>query len=651
MPDTSRLVKMRVSNLGCIGPEGCEIALDSVLCLVGANNCGKSTFLRAYELALGTAPFNPSNDHCCRAGEEPATVEIWVHIPEGMANIAEKWKERDGDLLLVRSRWQWSKETSWIRTRTTWNPETGEYSTEDKASGLDTVFSSRLPIPFRIGSLEDPDAEHKKLLTLVLQPIADKLQKQMADADSDLRKTIATVGRIARAPVEEESQRLDGLKTDLNRSHNAIFPDLKMDFDIGIGEVEINPLQMLLKNSCLTFTDWLDEVSWNQQGTGSQRALFWTMLQVRSRLKTIADITEQNRKAIGEVQKSIKKLQGEAEKDKKEDTKQEKLAKIVELEEQVAALSQARPEELLQQQSQELSLPGYMLLIDEPEVALHPNAIRAASRYLYSLTDDRTWQVILATHSPLFIDPLHDHTTIVRLARSEANPTPRTYRSDSVKFSDDDKENLKMLNRFDQGLAEMFFGQLPVLVEGDTEYAAFELLMNEYPDEFPLSRKPVLIRARGKHTMLLVMQILSEFRVPFAVLHDADAPLRKDGKPNGSWTANRQIHEAIVRIREQGVRVVHRISIPGFEYVHLPLQHSENGELIETSSTDKPWRTVQAIRQDTQVVASILALLIDLTSAESSETPFDGDFEMTLLNKVQLWAKEHCPKDTRFGCQ
>jgi hypothetical protein len=151
--------------------------------------------------------------------------------------------------------------------------------------------------------------------------------------------------------------------------------------------------------------------------------------------------------------------------------------------------------------------------------------------------------------------------------------------------------------------------------------------------------------------MLLVMQILSEFRVPFAVLHDADTPLRRDGKPNGSWTANRQINNAIMRIRERGVRVVHRISIPGFEYMHLPLQHSENGELIETSSTDKPWRTVHAIRQDMQVAASILAVLTDLTSTDSNETPFDGDFEKTLMSKVQSWAKEHCPKDIRFGCQ
>jgi hypothetical protein len=195
----------------------------------------------------------------------------------------------------------------------------------------------------------------------------------------------------------------------------------------------------------------------------------------------------------------------------------------------------------------------------------------------------------------------------------------------------------------------MFFGQLPVLIEGDTEYAAFELLMNKYPDQFPISRKPVLVRARGKHTMLLIMRILSEFRISFAVLHDADTPLHRNGSRSGSWTANTEIYDAIRAIRVQGVRVVHRISVPGFEYAHLPLQYDKNGELLEISSKDKPWRTVKAIQQDQKAEASILAALTDLTSSESEESLYGDDFEKTLLHEVQKWASEHCPKDPRFA--
>ncbi len=649
MPETSRLVKIRLRNIGCIGPEGCEVFLDSILCLVGGNNTGKSTFLRAYELAVGTAKFSLENDLCRRCGGAPAAVEIWVHIPEGTANIAEKWKVSDGDLRLVRSKWEWSKETNWEKVRTTWDPEAEDYSPDDKASGLDTVFSSRLPVPFRIGSLEDPEDEHRKLLTIVLQPIADQIQKKMADDSSELRLAISRVGELARSPVDQERERLDALKVDLNRSHNAIFPDLTMDFDIGIGEVEINPLQMLLKNSKLKFTDWLDEVSWVQQGTGSQRALFWTMLQVRSRLKALSDIVEQNQKTILEHQKHIKKLQGEAEKVKKQETKEAKYAEIRETEEKVRLLSEQRPEEQLTQKTNEFSLPGYMLLIDEPEIALHPNAIRAASRYLYGLAEDRSWQVMLATHSPLFIDPLHDHTTVVRLARNEANPTPKTYRSDSANFSSDEKENLKILNRFDQALAEMFFGQLPLLVEGDTEYAAFEALINKYREQFPVGKKPLLVRARGKHIMLLVMRILKEFAVPYAVFHDADMPFRRDGTRNGAWSANKEIQAAAQASRDQGARVVHRVSLPAFEYVHLPLAVDENGTLVETNPKDKPWRIIEAMRQDQKVEESILAVLRDLTSPGSEQSPFGDDLEKYLTEEVKKWAEEHCPKDPRFG--
>lgn len=651
MSDTSRLVKMKIVNLGCIGPEGCEIALDSVLCLVGANNAGKSTILRAYELALGTKDFDKEHDPCARADGSPTTVEIWVHIPEGTANVGEKWKEIDGNLRLVRSKWEWNEDNNWGKTRTTWNPETGDYSEDDKASGLDNVFNSRLPKPFRIGSLEDPVAEHKKLLTLVLQPIADKLDREIANEGSELRKTISEIEKLARAPVDEERDRLENLKSDLNRSHNAIFPDLTMDFDIGIGKFEINPLKNLLENSKLKFKDWEDEVSWAQQGTGSQRALFWTMLQVRSRLSTFDELAKQNKKSIADLEKRKKKLQGEAEKVKKAETKQSKLKEMEEIDTQIATLTTTTTEELLSQQSQELSLPGYMLLIDEPEVGLHPNAIRAASRYLYTLTDDRAWQVMLATHSPVFIDPLHDHTTIVRLERSQANPTPRTYRSSSMAFSSEEKENLKILNRFDQGLAEMFFGQFPVLIEGDTEYAAFELLMNKYPKKFPASRRPVLVRARGKHTMLLVMRILNEFCVSFAVLHDADTPFRKDGKHNGSWEANKKIYAEIVTTRKQGVRVVHRVSVPGFEYAHLPIDRTDNGELIETSSKDKPWNTVRAMQENEAVESSILSILTELTKLDSAESSYSESFEDDLLADVQKWATEHCPQDSRFGLE
>jgi len=462
MPDRSRLVRMKITNVGCIGPEGLTVTLDNILCLVGPNNTAKSTVLRAYELARGKQNFT-EGDLCKRAGGATAKVELWVHIPAGTPNIAEKWKAVEGNLLMLRSKWEWGLAPGLKSVRTTWDPEIGDWAVRTNAAGVDEVFESRLPIPLRIETLQDPEGEHKELLKLVLQPVADRLRALQQDSQSELKLALDAFEASAKAPVEEERGKVAGLEEDLNRSHTRIFPNLRVDLDIDLGKIEIDLMAQLTKNSGVRFTDWSDEVRWDQQGTGSQRALFWALLQMRSKLQTENQLRAGREKAIKELESDVKKLTAQAESAKTDKTKVAKAAEIAEKRKEIEKIKQAVAEAPEAGKETGLALPGYMLLIDEPEVGLHPAAIRAASRYLYDLADDPAWQVMLTTHAPSFIDPLQDHTTIVRLSRTQANPTPNTYRSEEVTFSNDEKENLKMLNRFDQGLAEMFFGQHPIL--------------------------------------------------------------------------------------------------------------------------------------------------------------------------------------------
>ena len=133
MAERSHLVRMHVKNIGCIGNDGLTIELDEIVCLVGANNAGKTTVLRAYELAVKQAELK-LEDFNRNSNGKPATVELWVHIPKAAANVDEKWKEEADGLLLVRSRWEWPINGG-KPTRTTWDPETKEYAEDGKASG------------------------------------------------------------------------------------------------------------------------------------------------------------------------------------------------------------------------------------------------------------------------------------------------------------------------------------------------------------------------------------------------------------------------------------------------------------------------------------------------------------------------------------
>ena len=648
MAERSKLHKMRIVNIGCIGPEGLEVQLDNILCLVGQNNSGKSTVLRAYELVVGSNATFTEKDICNRIDENPPMIELWIHIPRGTPNIAEKWKIEEEEYLLVRSKWEWIKNNGrFEKVRKTWSPEDDDYLESGNAAGLDTVFESRLPKPFRIGALENPEEEHKKLLELILQPISDKIKGLIEDEKSELSSALLKITELTKLPVKEEEVKIDGIKTDLNSSHNKIFPNLSIDLKVGIDEIEIKPLELLRRGSKITFEEWKHEgLSWDQQGTGSQRALFWSMLQVRSRLDTIRELQIQKEKHIKDLEKQIKKLERERDIAKKEETVKSKSElidiHISEIEKLKIGVSEPDEETGM--------LPGYMLLIDEPEIALHPNAIRAASNYLYQLADDPSWQVMITTHSPSFIDPLKDHTTIVRLDREVNNPTPKTYISDKVKFSDDEKENLKMLNRFDSSLAEMFFGQYPIIIEGDTEFSAFEFIMNKFPEKYPLERRPILIRARGKYTIPLIIKMLQQFKVSFSILHDLDFPYIQSKKgakrKNNAWSANEKIFNAILDARKEGLSIKHLVSTPYFE-AELGSIEIDSGLVIEPNKKDKPFEIYSSIKEIEDMQNAAIRIFDDLINVEKSTAANFTSYE-DVVNHFQGWVKKESITDMRY---
>lgn len=638
MAEHSKLVKMRISNIGCIGTEGLDIELDKILTLVGVNNSGKSTVLKAYELAAGTVNFT-KEDRCVRGLDKPSSVELWVHIPVNTPNIPEKWKYEENGLKLVLSKWEWDLEFK--KTRKTWDPDIDDYAEDGKAAGVDNVFNSRLPKPFRIGTLEDPAKEHDKLLNLILQPISEKLKLLIEKEDSELKKTISAFINLTKLPVDEEQKTINSIAVDLNKNHNEIFPNLSILFDIGVGDLEINPAQLLAKNSRIKFKDWSDEIDWNRQGTGSQRALFWSILQVRSKLATINEMKTQHQKELIKLQKEITALEKKIPTLKKADAIQENTEKLEVLKKSIETLRETANSNLPSVED-DLSLPGYMLLIDEPEVGLHPNAIRAASKYLYSLALDPSWQVMITTHSPQFVNPLNDHTTIIRLERNNCNLSPKTYRSDQVTFSEDEKENLKMINRFDQALAEMFFGQKPIIIEGDTEYAAFEYLMNNFP-EYSLSQRPVLIRARGKDTINLIIRMLQNFKVTYSVLHDSDFATK-----GVAWSANERIYSSVQESRKHGCKVIHRFSIPTFEFQHLPIVYDKNKKIKEHADKEKPWNFISKMKNSEVIKKTVKGVFDELFSDTAIEDQFNKDTIKSLTNEVNRWTKKYCPKDERF---
>lgn len=608
MVNRSKLLKLAVKNVGCIGPEGVQVALDDVVCLVGKNNAGKSTILRAYELAHGPTSFDVSRDRCRWAPDgEPSVVELDVHIPEGIANVSEDWKVVEGDHRILKSRWEWAADGTYVRK--TWSPAAVDWSDDAKAGGADNVFKSRLPRPLRIGSLDDANKTEELLLTLALQPFVSEMKVHQGDPQSDLSKSVSALVSLVDALSKTHEQRFDEIAVKVHEGFKNVFPALEIKLEVAMAAPSFSLDKLLKDGSGIRVEDGQTTTTLGQQGTGARRALFWSMLQVHNQLARDVAIREGLEK----------------------DAKAKKAATAEAAQAKLAILDAGGQ---LPDAEDDPAFPGYLLLIDEPENALHPMAARAAQRHLYKLAADPDWQVMLTTHSPYFVNPLEDHTTIVRLERRGDNAAPlerKTYRVDEVDFDPETKRNLQALQQMDVGFSEVFFGSYPILVEGDTEHAAFIAAVIEADHE--LADRAAIVRARGKGILPGLIRMLRHFHVPFSIIHDVDWPYTRKGGANGMWTTNQSIFDELQACRADGLTVRHRCSVPDFE-------RALGGEEL---GKDKPLQAYLRIKEDPALRAHVLGMMVELCDGQDHH-PFqhNPEGEQPYIDRLLMELADWC---------
>jgi putative ATP-dependent endonuclease of OLD family len=245
----------------------------------------------------------------------------------------------------------------------------------------------------------------------------------------------------------------------------------------------------------------------------------------------------------------------------------------------------------------------HLLLIDEPELCLHPDAIREACRVLYDLPSAGNWQVMVTTHSPVFIDLARKNTSIVRVERRDDGGVQGTtiFRPTRAKLDDDDRTRLKLLNICDPFVAEFFFGGRTVVVEGDTEYAAFGYLIAADPKRY---KNIHIVRARGKYPIVSLCKILNQFGSSYSVLHDSDEPTYWNQKTrkhenNTAWPANEAILEA-VKLAPQHTKIRLVAALTNFEQAFLGGASKDR---------EKPYFAVQRLMKEESARAAVCALL------------------------------------------
>ncbi|MFM0319991.1 AAA family ATPase [Paraburkholderia nemoris] len=190
-----------------------------------------------------------------------------------------------------------------------------------------------------------------------------------------------------------------------------------------------------------------------------------------------------------------------------------------------------------------------ILLVEEPELYLHPQMERLMRDVLQKLASQGGTQVACCTHSPIFLDIAGNYRAIVRMFKTDQGDTALGQVTQDLfpgAPHQADRQRLNTVARFDPTVNELFFAKCVVLMEEFSAIAAFERaaeLMGLFDRHQRLRREVALIDCNGKQNIVAFLRVLNAFRIPYRVLHDEDpgnaAAQAENGKilallPNGA---------------------------------------------------------------------------------------------------------------------
>ncbi|UQY43307.1 ATP-dependent nuclease [Mixta hanseatica] len=492
-----KLAALYIKNFKGVNEE-IRILIDNVVVLIGKNNSCKSTVLDAYEAycTLGTGSRSLDDFH---NRDDSLPIEITGLFTD----------VNDHDIKQIGQEWfheeldgfkKCSKfKIIWDNADNDGRKLSFSNETNDWKDGGAGGWNSILSSRLPTPIRINPNDSHVTLEAIVKDLIASNAVEKIKSDKSKAAGIISEIQSLAKEIEGELLESIQDISSGIEENVDAMFKGVKVRFETGVGKFE--PEKAIKEGSRFIFDTNGCSSPLSHQGSGVQRAFLWAAI------KTLcnAGLLKKGRKIINNQKAKI-------------------------------------------------------LLVDEPEINMHPSVVRSVRDAIYTLAGLEGWQVICTTHSPVFIDLTRAHTTLIKV--SNVKKSVRYYQTEKVAFTDNEKENLKTLNRCCPTVNEFFFYEKSILVEGDTEFLAYNHIIHTNSKE----HEYCVINCRGKANIPTFIKILNQFGSKAVAIHDLDNKFIDGGKINAMWTINKKIREAADLSYGNVITVAH---LPDFEGHYL----------------------------------------------------------------------------------
>lgn len=394
-----------------------EFSDSNIIFLIGQNNVGKSTYLRAYEFFTNSKQNSATEDFYNHNAGMPIIIEGWFIKEENDENDTDlkgktkepdwlaKWVGTDG-LIKVRKKWtnvgnSFQKET--------FSPSENNW-VANGFGGLDTLFTKYAPTPIAINAMESASTLEEKVNKLIQDDFIKKMRLEHAELCTEIVDKIKLLQNNITS-----SDAVEKLNIGLNENFQKIFSDLTLKIQAS-KEENIKIEDAFKKNHTVT-VERLDSSrteSFLQNGHGV----------IRQALFNFLAFLKENR----------------------ESTRKE-----------------------------------YLILFEEPELFLHPKIAFKLRESLYDLAENSPYQIICATHSPLMIDISKPHSSLIRVTKDLDETSHACQVGQNIFGRDEEQKlRVQMINRFNPHICEAFYADKVLLVEGDTETIVYRDLLKRF---------------------------------------------------------------------------------------------------------------------------------------------------------------------------
>ncbi|MGL1936697.1 MAG: AAA family ATPase [Fibrobacterales bacterium] len=167
-----------------------------------------------------------------------------------------------------------------------------------------------------------------------------------------------------------------------------------------------------------------------------------------------------------------------------------------------------------------------IICFEEPEIYLHPSAANQMRDTIYELSTSNS-QIVATTHSPFIIDISRKPSQVLNSMKATdegIDMKPFSVSDEYKKLEGVDKDHVKMLLKIDDYISRVFFTEKVIVVEGDTDDIALKESIKKLPKDqyLKIVSSCEIVKARGKATIISFVKYLKALGIEPIVVHDRD---------------------------------------------------------------------------------------------------------------------------------